>query len=91
MKQSVFIVYQGNQWLSWDSMEVKCICPTKEDAIKNVLKNHRMTWDDFPEYDKKPTKSDMAYEIRRELKLNSQTQGHSVNYLIEEFAMRKWI
>ncbi|MGN0089588.1 MAG: hypothetical protein ACI36Z_01345 [Alloprevotella sp.] len=87
----MYIVYEGDQWLSCSSMNVKCICLTMDDAINKVLKEHKMTWDDFPEYDERPTKSDMDYELRKELKTNWQTQGHSVNYLIEEVSTNEWM
>ena len=89
MANRVYIVYEGDQWLSRSSMEVKCISPTKEDAINKVLKNHALRQSDFPD-DDDITPEEMEDEIRRDLELNGQTQGYTVNYHIQEMEISTW-
>ena len=78
MGKNIYIVYECDQWLSCSSMRVKCVCSTKESAIRNVLKNRKTDgWD--------------SDEIREELENCSQTHGHAVNYHIEEATVGEWV
>ena len=90
MAKSIYIVYEGDEWLSYNSMRIKCVCNSKRSAIRSILKNHKMKWRDFPDYETRPTKKEMACEIKDELDNNLQTQGHTVNYFIEEMAVGEW-
>lgn len=78
MGKNIYIVYECDKWLSCSSMRVKCVCNTKESAIRNVLKNRKTDgWD--------------SDEIRKELENYSQTHVHAVNYHIEEATVGEWV
>ena len=67
----VFIVYQGNAWLSQSSLDVIAVATTKKKAVRLVKKHARI-------YGDKLSLDDLAC-----LESHNQTQGREYNYHID--------
>lgn len=92
-----FIVYEGDQWLSNSSLQVKAVCTTFDDAVLQIRRNHLIDPSEFFEleegYDERDdfdVWEEVATEIERQLRENRQTSGYSTNYMIEEIEMDLW-
>ena len=89
-----YIVLEGNMTLSADSLQIKAVTHSMEDAVSLILKNHEIPEQDIlagvkvcEAYDKSCAIRDI---LTRELCTNRQTQGYSVNYAIQEVDGGQW-
>lgn len=71
--KNVYVVYDGDEWLSYMSLAVCGIFTSKRMAINAILKRE--------EQDQIKTKDDRA-QMRRQLEDGLQTQGYQRNYQI---------
>lgn len=91
-----FIVYEGNQWLSNDSLRIKAVCTTFNEAVLQIRDNHLidpseiLELEEYDERDDFDVWEEVATEIEEQLREYRQTQGYSTNYLIEEREMNVW-
>ena len=67
----VFIVYQGDAWISQSSLDVIAVATTKKNAVRLVKKHARI-------YGCKLSRDDLAC-----LESHNQTQGREYNYHID--------
>lgn len=81
MKKKVFLIYEGDQWLSYSSTALVCIANSREEAIEAII-NHLKNDGESEE--------GLSYK-QRQLEILDQTQGFDTNYLIEECEIGKWI
>ena len=92
--KTVFLVYEGDQWLSRDSLSLRGSYTTREKAVQSVLRNHRIkpaeVRDSFgSSSDEMSCREDVNRLLRSELESQDQTQGYSSNYMIEEASLDK--
>lgn len=71
MSKIVYVVYDGDEWLSYMSLAVCGIFTSKRMAINAILKREKD--------DQAKTKEDRA-QMRRQLEEGLQTQGYQHNY-----------
>lgn len=106
MGKSVFVVQDGDQWLSSASLDVKGVFDTIEEArgaiirhlfdgcnkkgIKRFVENY---WEEtYEEGDDLNSARDLMFmQIARQLKNINQTQGLEVNYMISEYTLNEWV
>ena len=74
--EKVYIVYEGDRWLSKETLRVKATCGTLDDAIDIILKNN--------------VSDEPNTEMERELRNYRQTFGDDVRYMIDEVDMNEW-
>lgn len=104
--KSVFVVNEGDQWLSSDSLWVKGVFESHEEAVKaivaHLLDNCNKKgvkelvenyWEETYELSDElnSAKEEMLEEIVRQLHDISQTQGLEVNYIISEYNLNEWV
>lgn len=85
-KQYVYPVYETNAWHSLDNRECKGIYTSKEAAIESIAVNHVIPLDEFEGL----TKDEATESIKQELQTSFQTQGYTVNYVIEVWLLDDW-
>ena len=94
---NTYIVYEGDEWLSTNSLRIMAVCTTFNDAVYLIRDNHLIEPDEILEleegYDERDdfdVWEEAATEIEKQLREHRQTQGYSTNYLIEEREMNVW-
>ena len=85
-KQYVYPVYETNAWHSLDNRECKGIYTSKEAAIEAIAASHVIPLDEFEGL----TKDEATESIKQELQTSFQTQGYTVNYVIEVWLLDDW-
>ena len=99
MNGKIYIVYEGDAWLSSSSMTEKGVFDTKDEAINGILDNHQIPVSEFLEDFTSGEILEMTNEekreiakqaIREQLENIGQTQGYSLNYHIQEYEINKW-
>ena len=72
----VYIVHEGDRWLSKETLRVKAVCETLDDAIAIIMKNN--------------VSDEPNAEMERELRDYYQSFGDDVRYMIEVVDMNTW-
>lgn len=86
-KQAVYVVYEGDQWLSTSSLEVKAVCSSWDsmiDVVVNIAGYNGMSFlDSLPEdYD-----GDCIEDVTREFEATRQYLGDGFGITFEVFDM----
>lgn len=92
----VYVVFEGDQWLSNSSLELKGVFPTFDDAVTEILDYNMIKFREFDEYFEEGAtvneKAEIVREIlEKELRCNKQTQGYEINYTIKQIDFNKWV
>ena len=85
-KQHLYPVYETNAWHSLAHRECKGIYTSKEEAIEAIAEHHEIPLEEFDGL----TKEEAKEQIKKELEIPFQTQGYSVNYVIEVWLVNDW-
>lgn len=82
MKQYMFAVFEGDAWLSNESLVFKGIFDGINNAVSNIVceMSEALMFDENRTAEKT---TQMLFELR-------QTQGFSTNYIIETVELNKW-
>ena len=96
-KKALFPVFETDAWHSTASRACKGIFTSKAAAVNAIVKNHAIDDHEFFEniHEMIPlTKRQLEAEIKRRLRKDFedayQTQGYSVNYVIEVWNQNEW-
>ena len=96
-KKALFPVFETDAWHSTASRDCKGIFTSKTAAVNAIVKNHCIDDHEFFEniHEMIPlTKRQREAEIKRRLRKDFedayQTQGYSVNYVIEVWNQNEW-
>lgn len=98
METKVFIVYSGNSWFSYNSLEIRYICDTYEEAVEAIIGNHEIRPEDlFEDIDflegasEEEIQNIVADEIREQLDNNrGQITSTGGNFCIMEYNKNEW-
>ena len=85
-KQYLYPVYETNAWHSLEHRECKGIYTSKEEAIEAIVEHHEIPLEEFDGL----TKEEAKEQIKQELQIPFQTQGYTVNYMIEVWLVNDW-
>lgn len=82
MKQYMFAVFEGDAWLSNESLVLMGVFDGLNAAVSNIIceMSDALMFDETRTAEKT---SQMLFELR-------QTQGFSTNYIIETVELNKW-
>lgn len=90
------MIYEGDEWLSRDSMRVKGVASTLDEAVALIRNNHIVSFGDV--FDDDPTDYDMCTQLEMvsdqledELRQHRQTISGSVRYMIDELNLNEWM
>jgi hypothetical protein len=74
--QTIYILFEANQWLSNDSKKLRAVFSTLKKAVKNaqIISTQE---------DEKLSEDEIRF-----LELNFQTQGRELNFIIEKHEVR---
>ena len=98
MMKQVFLLYEGDQWLSTDSLVLMGVFTSDEELriASDKLIHERIDtnyeeegYDDGEGWSKEEMKEDFAQQILNELIENRQTQTYTINYIIKEVEVNK--
>lgn len=97
MAKALFNVYETDEYHSTSSYVHRGTFTSKNGAIQAIVNNHDIPRSEFFELTGAESKTKLAkidVEVRRllrnELDLQYQTQGYSVNYVIEIIEQNSW-
>lgn len=97
MAKELFNVYETDEHHSTSSYVHRGTFTSKNGAIQAIVKNHDIPRSEFFELTGAESKTELAeidVEVRRllrnELDLQYQTQGYSVNYVIDIIEQNSW-
>lgn len=75
---TIFIVYSGDAWLSRDSLDIKAVCLSREDAIGMIMDNTEMDEEE----------KDGQLNL---LNIHGQTYGLDTNFTIGQIDTDIWL
>ena len=91
----VFIVYEGDEWLSSKSLFIRGVYTSFAAAVEATVKNHEIPhselleeWEENVKWDE--VKDEVLDNLRESLCRIKQIQGYSVCYMIEEIHLNEW-
>lgn len=92
----VFVIYEGDQWLSTDSLRVKAVCNTFEDVVRLVRENNHVDVEEALDTpieadDAEDARNEVADLLEQELKEYMQTTLGDVRYMVDEVELNEWI
>lgn len=76
LKGRVFVLYEGDQWLSTSSLNVRAVCDTFENAVNLAVAHY--DGDDNP------------FDLESELRENAQYLGSDFSYMIQYYDLNEW-
>lgn len=93
---TIYVVYEGDEWLSSDSMRVKGVASTFDEAVALIRDNHQVSFgdvfdDDPTDYDKHTQIEMVSDQLEDELRQHKQTFSGSVRYMIDEVNLNEWM
>lgn len=97
MKKQLYIVYETDAWHTVSSRTLMGIFSSKRTAINSIVKYHDNSLKDIlSDVDThgmtiKQMKREAGQILRKELEAINQTQGYSVNYVIEICSQNEWL
>ena len=87
-KQAVYVVYEGDQWLSTSSLEVKAVCSSWDsmmDAVVDIAKEYGMKG--YEELSDDECMADCIESVVREFNLTKQYLGRNFAITFEVFEL----
>jgi hypothetical protein len=94
-RTKAYLLYEGDQWLSRDSMELRGAFSRKDElkkaARKVIAEQAREHLEDFIGNggDEDTTQTEVCREMLNELMENGQTYGYTTNYSIESVTLNE--
>ena len=82
----LYPVYETDSWHSLNNRDCKGIYTSKEEAIEAIAEHHEIPLEEFDGL----TKEEAREQIKQELEIPFQTQGYTVNYMIEVWLVNDW-
>lgn len=82
----LYPVYETDSWQSLNNRDCKGIYTSKEEAIEAIAEHHEIPLEEFDGL----TKEEAKEQIKKELEIPFQTQGYTVNYVIEVWLVNDW-
>lgn len=86
----VYLVYETDEWLSLRDRQLKGVFTSKRGAVSAIVKNNIIA-----ETEKNASRCIDGRKfnqiIKEQLAMYNQTQSFSVNYMIEETELSKWL
>lgn len=76
LKNTVFVLYEGDSWLSTSSLRVKAVCDSFETAV-NMAVAH---------YDG----NDNTFDLESELRETGQYRSCELSYMIQSYDLNEW-
>ena len=97
MSKQLFPVFETDAWHSTDKRCIKGIYSSKTAAVNAIVKNHNIDDHEFFEsvhemipLTKKQREAEIKQRLRQDFEVGYQTQGYSVNYVIEVWNLNEW-
>ena len=92
---TVFVIYEGDQWLSTDSLRVKAVCNTFEDVVRLVRENNLVDSEEalgipIEADDAEHARNAVADLLEQELEQYRQTTIGDVRYMVDEVELNEW-
>ena len=88
MKKEVYVVYEGDQWLSTSSLEVKAVCSSWDsmmNAVVDIAKEYGMKG--YEELSDDECMADCIESVDREFNLTKQYLGRNFGITFEVFEL----
>ena len=97
MARQVFTVFETDAWHSTAKKEFKGIFTSRITAVNAIVKNHCIDDHEFFEnihemipLTKRQREAEIKRRLRKDFETGFQTQGYSVNYVIEVWNINEW-